>query len=89
MIAFACAVGLLGACFGATSTWFQSALKRIASSAASFDVAAFLTSTITLFVEHGAIVKAIRAGDGRAAAQAARAHIEDLIHRYRKAGESG
>ena len=40
-------------------------------------------------VEHVAIVKAIRAGDGRAAARAARAHIEDLIHRYRKAGESG
>ena len=40
-------------------------------------------------VEHGAIVRAIRARDGQAAAQAARAHIEDLIHRYRKAGESG
>ena len=40
-------------------------------------------------VEHGAIVKAIRAGEGRAAAQAAREHIEALIHRYRKAGESG
>jgi hypothetical protein len=32
MIAFACATGLLGACFGATSGWFQSALRRIASS---------------------------------------------------------
>ena len=40
-------------------------------------------------VEHGMIVRAIRAGDGRAAAQAARGHIEDLIHRFRKAGESG
>jgi predicted anti-sigma-YlaC factor YlaD len=31
MIAFACATGLLGACFGATSEWFQAALKRFAS----------------------------------------------------------
>ena len=56
VLAFACAVGLLGACFGATSTWFQSALKRLASNAASFDVAAFLTATTTLFAEHGALV---------------------------------
>ncbi len=27
LIAFACATGLLGACFGATSSWFQSALR--------------------------------------------------------------
>jgi hypothetical protein len=56
VIAFACAVGLLGACFGATSTWFQSALKRLASNAANFDAAAFLSATTTLFVEHGALV---------------------------------
>lgn len=56
VIAFACAVGVLGACFGATSTWFQLALKRIASNAASFDTAAFLTATTTLFAEHGAII---------------------------------
>ncbi len=51
-----CAVGLLGACFGATSTWFQSALKRIASNAAGFDGAAFLAATSTLFAEHGVLV---------------------------------
>jgi hypothetical protein len=56
LVAFACAVGLLGACVGATSTWFQSALKRIASNAAGFDVAAFLTAVSTMFVEHGALV---------------------------------
>jgi hypothetical protein len=56
VVAFACAVGLLGACLGATSTWFQSALRRIASSAANFDVAAFLSATTMLFVEHGALV---------------------------------
>ena len=31
MIVFACATGLLGACFGATSEWFQAAFKRIAA----------------------------------------------------------
>ena len=56
VIAFACAVGLLGACFGATSTWLQSALKRIASNAASFDPEAFLTATTALFAEHGVLV---------------------------------
>jgi hypothetical protein len=31
-IAFASAVGLLGACFGATSAWFQAALRWLATS---------------------------------------------------------
>ena len=31
LIAFACATGLLGACFGATSSWFQSALRWLQS----------------------------------------------------------
>lgn len=56
LVAFACAVGLLGACFGATSTWFQAALKRVASNAASFDGTAFLAAASTLFAEHGALV---------------------------------
>jgi hypothetical protein len=58
-IAFACAVGLLGACFGATSTWFQSTLGRIASSVAGFDVKAFLLSTTAVLAEHGALVLAM------------------------------
>src|SRR5260370_33007422 len=41
-IAVACAVGVVGACFVATSTWFQSVLGQIVSSAASFDINAFL-----------------------------------------------
>jgi hypothetical protein len=49
VVAFACAVGLLGACFGATSTWFQSALRWIASS---------IPSAAALFVQHGALVLA-------------------------------
>jgi hypothetical protein len=51
VIAFACAVGLLGACFGATSTWFQSVLGRMA----------FLPSAISLLSEHGALVLAMAA----------------------------
>lgn len=53
VVAFACAVGLLGACFGATSAWFQATLKRAAANAASFDVTAFLAATTKLFAEHG------------------------------------
>ena len=52
VIALACAVGLLGACFGATSRWFQSALGRIESGLAGFDARALLA-------EHGAIVLAM------------------------------
>ena len=49
VIAFACAMVLLGACFGATSTWFQSALARIQS---------LLPSTITFLAEHLALALA-------------------------------
>ena len=31
MMVFACATGLLGACFGATSEWFQASVKRFVS----------------------------------------------------------
>ncbi len=55
LIAFACAVGLLGACFGATSTWFQSAFRWIASSLGGFSAKAFLHSATTLLAEHGAL----------------------------------
>jgi hypothetical protein len=59
VIAFACAVGLLGACFGATSLWFQSALRWIRSSLAGVDVKALLLSAIGLLVEHGALALAM------------------------------
>jgi len=57
VIAFACAVGVLGACFGATSTWFQSALRSMASSVAAFDARPFLA----LVAEHSALTLAIAA----------------------------
>lgn len=61
LIAFACAVGLLGACFGATSTRFQSALGWITSSAAGFHAKAVLPSAMGLLVQHGALILAMGA----------------------------
>jgi len=52
VIALACAVGLLGACFGATSLWFQSALGRVESTLAGFSAGAFVA-------EHSLIVLAM------------------------------
>jgi hypothetical protein len=49
VVAFACAIGLLGACFGATSTWFQSALRWMAAS---------VPSAIALLIQHGTLVLA-------------------------------
>ncbi len=61
VIAFACAMGLLGACFGATSKWFQSALARIAGSAAEFRTEALLPFATTLIAEHGTLFLAMAA----------------------------
>jgi len=55
-IAFACAVGLLGACFGATSMWFQSAFRSIASRLGGFDARALLNSATAMSAQHGALV---------------------------------
>lgn len=56
VIAFACAVGLLGACFGATSAWFQSALRRTASSLAAFKFQALLPFAGAFVAGHGALL---------------------------------
>jgi hypothetical protein len=61
VIALACAVGLLGACFGATSKWFQSAVATITSSVAGLDIKALLPSATALLAEHGALVLAMAA----------------------------
>jgi hypothetical protein len=55
VIAVACAVGLAGACFGATSTWFQSLLGWVAASWKGIDKAAWLASAASLVAEHGAL----------------------------------
>jgi hypothetical protein len=50
MIAFACATGLLGACFGAASVWFQSALRRVVASLAEHPVLAAATAMLVLVI---------------------------------------
>jgi len=56
LVAFAFAVGLLGACFGATSTWFQWAFRSIASRLGGFDAKALLGSATAMFAQHGVLV---------------------------------
>lgn len=55
MLAFASAVGVLGACFGATSTWFQNAIRSIGLSLSGIDVRAILLSATTLLASHAAL----------------------------------
>lgn len=57
LVAFACAAGLCGACFGATSTWFQDALRWVASS----PIAALLAQHVALAAGAGAILLLIPA----------------------------
>jgi len=59
VIALACAAGLLGACFGATSGLFQSALRWAASSVAALDWKAFVSFAAGLLAEHGALAAGI------------------------------
>ena len=61
LLAFGCAVGLLGACIGATSTWFQSALRSIRSSVGGIDVRTLIPSAAMLLAEHAALAVAIAA----------------------------
>jgi hypothetical protein len=58
MIAFACAVGLLGAFFGATSSWFQALVRWTGSSLACVDLKALLHSTLTILAAHSALASA-------------------------------
>jgi hypothetical protein len=61
VIALACAAGLLGACFGATSSLFQSALGWIASSVAAIDWKALASFAAALLAEHGVLAAGIAA----------------------------
>ena len=56
VIAFGCAMGLLGACLGATSTWIQSLLGQVSSSLAGIRIQALLPPTGALMAEHGAFL---------------------------------
>lgn len=61
VIAFACAMGLLGACFGATSTWFQSSLHRTVSSLAALRFQTLLPFTGAFVAQHVALLIGIAA----------------------------
>ena len=61
VIALACAMGLLGACFGATSAWFQSGLRQTASGLATIRLQALLPFAATFVVEHGTLLLAMAA----------------------------
>ena len=61
VIAFASAVGLAGACFGATSRWFQSSLAWVASGMADLKLGALLPFVAAVLAEHGALVLAMAA----------------------------
>ena len=52
VIAFGAAMGLLGACFGATSLWFQAGVRYVAS----IDKTAWLGFAAAFLAEHGALV---------------------------------
>lgn len=52
VVAFGVAMGLMGACFGATSQWFQAGLKRLGA----VDHAAWLVWATGMMAEHGALI---------------------------------
>ena len=54
MVAFGCSVALLGACFGATSTWFQEALRGLVT---GLDA----KSLVPLLMEHGILAAGMAA----------------------------
>jgi predicted anti-sigma-YlaC factor YlaD len=58
VIALTCAMGLLGACFGATSQWFQSMVKSAGSSLSGIDFGSIVPAVISLIAEHGALALA-------------------------------
>jgi hypothetical protein len=59
VIAFACAMGLAGACFGATSTWFQSTLHTCFSSLRALDLKSLVSTAVA--AEHGLVAFAVAA----------------------------
>jgi hypothetical protein len=61
LIAFGCVIGLLGACFGATSSWFQSALRRITAGVAELNLHAVVPAATALIAGHGVLVVSMAA----------------------------
>jgi hypothetical protein len=58
VIAFACAAGLLGACFGATSTWFQSLVRTLISGLSGLRLPQLGPIAAALIAQYGAWVAA-------------------------------
>lgn len=58
VIAFACAAGLLGACFGATSTWFQSLLGELTPSVGELKWTPLVASVTGMLTDNGVWVLA-------------------------------
>ena len=56
IIAFTCSIALLGACLGATSTWFQATLARLAGFASSIPLRGVLSYAAALLSEHAVII---------------------------------
>ncbi len=54
--AFACAMALMGACIGATSSWFQAGLKWVSGEVAAFDPKALLPYATGMIAAHGLLV---------------------------------
>ena len=61
VIAFAAAMGLFGACFGALSTRFQAVLRWAVAGVAGIDFKTWLPAASALLAEHGALVLAMAA----------------------------
>ncbi len=59
--AFACAIALLGACIGATSSWFQAGLKWTWSQVTGIDVAAIIPYATGLIASHGLLAACMAA----------------------------
>lgn len=58
LVAFGCAVGLMGACFGAASAWFQSLLRAVGGWVVDFKMDALPTASWT---GNGALIIALAA----------------------------
>jgi hypothetical protein len=52
VIAFTCSLALLGACFGATSGWFQAVLGRAGAYAGTIDWRALVSAAAQLLSQH-------------------------------------
>ena len=55
VLAFACAAGVLGACFGATSSWLQSAVQAFGAALGGLELGLLASSAAALVAEHSGL----------------------------------